>query len=114
MEPWGMLAAINVYRCDKEALADPASIRRFVATVIRAIGMQARGPLALDRFWDGELEGWAAMQFLETSSITVHVDAIWGRCFVDIFSSQAFDPDDAMAIAVEHFGGSSTVTVLTR
>ena len=54
------------------------------------------------------------MQFIETSSITLHADEVGGRCFVDIFSSQAFDPDDAMAIAVEHFGGTSTVTVLTR
>ena len=114
MEPWGMLAAINIYNCDKEALADPDSIRRFVDTVVRAIGMRPRGPLALDRFWDGELEGWAAMQFLETSSITVHIDEVWDRCFVDIFSSQAFDPDDAAAVAVEQFGGSATVTVLTR
>jgi S-adenosylmethionine/arginine decarboxylase-like enzyme len=114
MEPWGMLAAINLYGCDKEALTDPSSIRRFVDTVTRAIGMKARGPLALDRFWDGKVDGWAAMQFLETSSITVHVDEVWDRCFVDIISSQAFDPDDAMAIAVEHFGGVSTVTVLTR
>ena len=76
--------------------------------------MRARGPLALERFGDGELEGWSALQFIETSSITVHADEVGDRCFVDIFSSQAFDPDDAMAIAVEHFGGTSTVTVLTR
>ena len=54
-------------------------------TNYRAISMRAHGPLALDRFGDGELEGWSAMQAIETSSITVHADEVSGRCCVDIF-----------------------------
>ena len=112
--PWGMLAAIDLHGCDRAWLADPGPIRRFVPTVIDAIGMCAHGPLPLDRFGDGELEGWSAMQFIETSSITVHADEVGGRCFVDVFSCRPFDPDVAAAIAVEHFGGTATVTVLRR
>jgi S-adenosylmethionine/arginine decarboxylase-like enzyme len=111
---WGMLAAIDLHGCDRGRLAEPDSIRRFVPTVIAAIGMRAHGPLALDRFGDDELEGWSAMQFIETSSITLHADEVWGRCFVDIFSCRPFDPDVAAAIAVAHFGGAPTVTVLER
>ncbi len=111
---WGTLAAIDLHGCDRSRLADPDSIRRFVPTVIDAIGMRAHGPLALDRFGDDELEGWSAMQFIETSSITIHADEVWGRCFVDIFSCRPFDPDAAAAIAVAHFGGMPTVTVLER
>jgi S-adenosylmethionine/arginine decarboxylase-like enzyme len=112
--PWGMLAAIDLHGCDAMRLADAESIRRFVPSVIEAIGMRAHGPLELDRFGDGELEGWSAMQFIETSSITVHADEVWGRCFVDIFSCRSFEPDAAAAIAVAHFGGTPTVTVLER
>lgn len=36
------------------------------------------------------------------------------RCFVDIFSWRVFAPDHAVAIALEHFGGTASVTVLTR
>ena len=39
--------------------------------MIDAIGMRAHGPLALERFGDGELAGWSALQFIETSSITI-------------------------------------------
>ena len=109
-----MLAAIDLHGCDRARLADPDAIRRFVPTLIDAIGMRAHGALALDRFGDGELEGWSAMQFIETSSITVHADEILGRCFVDVFSCRAFDADAAAAIAVEHFGGTAAVTVLQR
>jgi S-adenosylmethionine/arginine decarboxylase-like enzyme len=109
-----MLAAIDLHGCERGRLADPDTIRRFVPIVIDAIGMRAHGELALDRFGDGELEGWSAMQFIETSSITLHADEVSGRCFVDVFSCRPLDPDIAAAIAVEHFGGTASVTVLER
>ena len=112
--PWGMLAAIDLHGCDRARLADPDTIRRFVPAVIEAIGMRAHGPLAIERFGDAELEGWSAMQFIETSSITVHADEVYRRCFVDVFSCRRFDPDRAAAIAARHFGGEPAVTVLSR
>jgi S-adenosylmethionine/arginine decarboxylase-like enzyme len=112
--PWGMFAAIDLHGCERSRLEDPDRLRRFVPNLIDAIGMQAHGPLALDRFGDGELEGWSAMQFIETSSITVHTDEVSARCFVDIFSCRPFDPNAAAATAVAHFGGRLTLTVLHR
>ena len=112
--PWGMLAAIDLHGCDRARLADPDSIRRFVPALIAAIGMRAHGPLMIDRFGGDELEGWSALQFIETSSITIHADEVFGRCFIDVFSCRLFDSDVAAAIAVEHFGGAPSVTVLQR
>jgi S-adenosylmethionine/arginine decarboxylase-like enzyme len=112
--PWGMLAAIDLHGCDRSRLEDPVHIRRFVPTLIEAVGMRAHGPLMLDRFGDGRLEGWSAMQFIETSSITIHADEVFGRCFVDVFSCRPYDPDAAAGIAVAHFGGTATVTMLQR
>jgi len=112
--PWGTLAAIDLHGGDRARLADPDTIRRFVPEVIAAIGMRAHGPLRIDRFGDDELEGWSALQFIETSSITVHADEVFGRCFIDVFSCRPFDADVAAAIAVGHFGGSASVTVLQR
>lgn len=112
--PWGMLAAIDLHGCGRGPLADPDSIRAFVAAVIDAIGMRAHGPLLLERFGNGDLEGWSAMQFIETSSITVHADEVSGRCFIDVFSCRPFDAEHAAAVAVEHFGGTPTLRVLQR
>ena len=112
--PWGSLAAIDLHGCDVVRLADPECVRGFVTAVIEAIGMRAFGPLRLQRFGSGELEGWSAMQFIETSTITVHADEVGGRCFVDVFSCREFDPWLAAVVAVEHFGGRPTATVLSR
>ena len=109
-----MLAAIDLHGCDRARLADPDTIRRFVPAVIDLIGMRAHGPLMIDRFGDGVLEGWSALQFIETSSITVHADEVFGRCFVDVFSCKPFDPDVAAAVAMAHFGGRPSLTVLHR
>jgi S-adenosylmethionine/arginine decarboxylase-like enzyme len=114
VKPWGMMAVIDLHDCDRSQLADPDVIRRFVPEVIDAIDMVPHGPLHLERFGDGELEGWSAMQFIETSSITVHADEFGCRCFVDVFSCRPFDPDVAAAIAVAHFGGRPTLRVLQR
>jgi S-adenosylmethionine decarboxylase len=112
--PWGMLAAIDLHGCDRESLADPEHIRGFVMTLVDAIEMRAHGPVLVERFGDGELEGWSAMQFIETSSITLHADEFGGRCFVDVFSCRPFDAERATAVAVAHFGGTPTLRLLRR
>ncbi len=112
--PWGMLAALDLHGCDRSRLEDPDRIRRFVPALVDAIGMVAHGPLMLDRFGDDDLEGWSAMQFIETSSITLHADEVNGRCFIDVFSCRSFDPGVASDLAVEYFGGTPGVTVLRR
>ena len=96
--PWGMLAAIDLHGCERERLEDPEhDPRASCRALIDAIGMRAHGPLMLERFGDGELEGWSAMQFIETSSITVHADEFGGRCFIDVFSCRPFDSERAAA-----------------
>lgn len=112
--PWGMMAVIDLRDCDRERLADPDTIRRFVPDVTEAIEMRPYGPLHIERFGQGELEGWSAMQFIETSSLTIHADEFSGRCYVDVFSCKAFDPELAAAIAERHFGGRAKLTVLHR
>ena len=52
------------------------------------------------------------MQFIETSSITIHADEFGGRCFIDVFSCRPFDAERAAAVAVAHFGGTPTLRVL--
>jgi S-adenosylmethionine decarboxylase len=112
--PWGILAAIDLHGCDRRRLEDPDTIRAFVPSMIEAIGMRAHGPLQLERFGAGNLEGWSAMQFIQTSSITIHADELSNRCFIDVFSCRPFNTEAAAATAAAHFHGRSTLTVLQR
>lgn len=112
--PWGILAAIDLHGCERRRLEDPDTIQAFVPSMIEAIGMRAHGPLRLQRFGDGKLEGWSAMQFIETSSITIHADELSNRCFIDVFSCRPFNAKIAAATAAAHFDGRSTLRVLDR
>jgi S-adenosylmethionine decarboxylase len=112
--PWGKLAAIDLHGCERSKLVDSAVIVAFLAELVPAIGMEAHGPVHIDRFGDGELEGWSAMQFIKTSAVSVHADEVGCRCFVDVFSCKEFEAERAARIAHSHFGGTPHVRVLER
>jgi S-adenosylmethionine/arginine decarboxylase-like enzyme len=114
LAPWGMMAVIDLHDADHNRLADPDVIRAFVPEVIEAIGMVPHGPTMIERFGEGDLEGWSAMQFIETSSLTIHADEVGGRCYIDVFSCKSFDPEVAAELAVRYFGGWPKLTVLQR
>ena len=108
---WGKSTAINLYGCNKKTLADPDAIKKFIATVIKKIHMVAHGPTYIERFGSGDLEGYSAMQFIETSSITIHCDEVGGRAFIDIFSCKDFDPDTPKTFACDYFEATSSQSV---
>ena len=112
--PWGKLAAIDLHGCERSKLVDSAAIVAFLRELVPAIAMEAHGPVHIDRFGDGELEGWSAMQFIKTSAVSVHADEVGCRCFVDVFSCKEFDAERAARMAHSHFGGTPRVRVLER
>ncbi len=114
-KPWGKLVSINLHECDFDKLSNPEMIKAFVVEIIVKIGMKAHGEIQIDRFGYGELEGYSAMQFIETSSITVHCDEVGRRCFVDIFSCKDFDEKKAEKFSEHFFGAKGTMaTTLVR
>lgn len=112
---WGKSIAIDLHNCDLTVISDPERIKQFITEIIKVIDMKAHGPTYIDRFGSGELEGWSAMQFIETSSITVHADEPGRRCFVDVFSCKEFDETKAETFAKNFFGATeSKATTLMR
>jgi len=88
---WGMVAAIDLYGCHPRFLSNPTKIRQLIIVLCKKIGMKRFGPALIERFAEGPLEGYSAMQFIETSSITMHFDEGKNRAFIDIFSCKFFD-----------------------
>lgn len=106
-KPWGKSVSINLYRCDLKKISDPESISTYIREVIRVVDMVAHGPCHMERFGKGHLEGYSAMQFIETSSITVHCDEPGRRCFIDIFSCKDFDSKQAKRFSQQYFKSQS-------
>jgi S-adenosylmethionine/arginine decarboxylase-like enzyme len=110
-QPWGKSVSINLFDCNLKIISDPHSIQKYVKDVIEKIDMIAHGPCIIDRFGEGQLEGYSAMQFIETSSITVHCDEPEKRCFVDIFSCKDFDTKLAKRFTVRFFQAKRATSI---
>ena len=114
-KPWGKSISIDLFDCDVSVLSNPTLIQQYVSDVVKLINMVAHGPCHIERFGYCELEGYSAMQFIETSSITVHCDEPGKRAFIDIFSCKDFDGQTALDFSKNFFkAGSDKNTVLTR
>lgn len=107
LSPWGKSVAINLFDCQQEFLMDPDKITQYIGDIIKHIKMVAHGPCHIERFGYGTLEGYSALQFIETSSITLHADEVSKRCFIDIFSCKDFDTEDAARFSQKFFGAQT-------
>lgn len=92
---WGMVASVDCYDCDRTIITTPEEIKRFIYELCDHIKMIRHGEPLIERFAEGELEGYSAMQFIETSSVTMHFDEMENRAFIDIFSCKFFEPLEA-------------------
>jgi S-adenosylmethionine/arginine decarboxylase-like enzyme len=114
-KPWGKSLALDLHECDLAKLTDPEGLKVFIQDLIKVVNMEAHGPCYVDRFGEGEIEGYSAMQFIKTSAITVHLDEVGKRAFIDIFSCKDFDADKAADFAKEYFQAHQIqTTILAR
>lgn len=100
---WGQSTHIDLYDCDSRLLGDGEKLKEFLRRLCVEIKMKAHGEPIIDRFGDAELEGFSGMQFIETSSITVHLDEIDGRAFIDVFSCKLFDEKKAIEFSKKYY-----------
>jgi S-adenosylmethionine/arginine decarboxylase-like enzyme len=113
--PWGKSTSIDLFDCDIKVISDPELIKLFITQIIKKIDMVAHGTCHIERFGIGNLEGYSAMQFIETSSITVHCDEPEKRAFIDIFSCKNFDEKLAETFSKSYFKAqTSKSTTLNR
>ncbi|OGY34509.1 MAG: hypothetical protein A3D99_03375 [Candidatus Andersenbacteria bacterium RIFCSPHIGHO2_12_FULL_45_11] len=116
-EQWGKSAHIDLTGCEHDRLTSAPILEAFVKGLVEKIGMMAHGPCYIDRFGspDSDLEGYSAMQFIETSAITVHLDEVGNRAYIDVFSCKDFVEQEAFDFAKQYFGAQNgKLTTLKR
>ena len=112
---WGKLAAINLYDCNENYIKDKKKIKEYITKLCEEIQMKKVGFPKIKRFGKGKLNGYSAIQFIETSTITVHFDETENRAFIDIFSCKDFNEKKAEAFSKEFFNAKrSEIKVLPR
>jgi S-adenosylmethionine/arginine decarboxylase-like enzyme len=101
--PFGKIALINLYNCNSILIKKKGYIKQFIKEVCKVINMKPYGKSRVKRFGKGKLKGTSALQFIETSSITIHFDEIKNRAFIDIFSCKNFDAKKAEIFSRKYF-----------
>jgi len=102
---WGKYVSIDLNGCNNY-VNNEKKIEKFVDGLCKKINMVRHGILFLDKFGEGELYGTSAMQFIKTSSITMHFDTQKGKnymAFIDIFSCKDFNEYEAETFCKNYF-----------
>ena len=103
-DAWGLLASIDLHHCNPDTIRNPEKIKQFVVELCQRIDMQRYGECLIERFGNGDLEGYSVFQFIETSCVSAHFDEkVANATYLDIFSCKYFNPFEASEFAKEFF-----------
>jgi len=103
-QAWGLLASIDLHHCNGDTIKSPELIKQFTRELCEKIDMTRHGECLVERFGNGDLEGYSMFQFIETSCISAHFDEkVANAAYLDIFSCKYFDPFEAADFAKEFF-----------
>ena len=119
MKTYGKELILDLHDCNPE-LFNEKDLTRFFKELCELIDMQ-REPLHFWVYEDPEekakapphLKGTSAVQFIQTSNITIHALDDLKAVYLNVFSCKDFESLDVMVFAKEFFGGE-IVSNLTR
>ncbi|MBS3073207.1 S-adenosylmethionine decarboxylase [Candidatus Pacearchaeota archaeon] len=104
MESWnGLSTHINLRNCDPNLIRNPKEITSFITKLCSIIKMKKYGKTQIKRFGKGDLEGYSAFQFIETSNISIHFEEAKNNAFIDIFSCKKYDFKKAAKFSKDFF-----------
>lgn len=102
-KPWGKTLSLDLFGVNRERITSCDYITTFIKVLVKKAGMVCHGPCYCERFGEGNLNGISALQFIETSSVTVHCDEVENRVFIDLFSCKDFDDQDIVQFCLYFF-----------
>ena len=110
LEDYGQEVIIDLHNVDPSFFA-MKNVRHYVEKLCDEIGMK-RGPIyvwgddkSLGTMHNPKADGISCVQFLYTSSITIHALDELQKVFVNIFSCRKFDAEQALKFTTKHIGG---------
>jgi len=104
---WGYHLLLDISGCNDE-IQNRSTIETFIKDLVKAIDMKAVGEPMVKDFAEGTpLGGFSAMQFIETSSITIHFVNSSRTAYLDVFSCKDFDQNAAIDLVKERFGAKN-------
>ncbi len=114
MNSYGEELILDLHHCDSQgARFTRAQIQKYIDELCDLIEVE-KGDL---HFWDYEdepheydcapdrLKGVSVVQFIMTSSITIHTLDVYKQVMINVFSCDDFNAYDVRKLSLRHFGG---------
>ena len=102
---YGLELLLDLYGCNPETIRSKTALRDYNEQLVKLIGMKAVGKTIIpEKFGSGTLHGYSAIQFIETSSVVIHIAEKMLEAHIDIFSCKPFDAKLAAQFTKEFFG----------
>lgn len=107
---WGEHLICDLYDCDKEKVADIENIKAFTAELLTTIEMLPLGDCKYENLIGDDavekgIDGYSFVQFIQTSSLTIHFVNSTGRVYCDLFSCKDFNDIVVRNLLLKWFGG---------
>jgi S-adenosylmethionine/arginine decarboxylase-like enzyme len=103
---WGSELMVDVAtELPRELLASQAYLDRFLFDAVQAANMVPWGKPHFQRLDNcpEQLVGYSAVQFIHTSSLTIHVCELVGRVYINLFSCGDFETERIMGVINDAF-----------
>ncbi len=102
---WGLEHRLDLCNCDHDSVKSIEKVTEYLKTLPGKIDMICYGEARVYRFGENSLEGVSGMQFIMTSSITIHCDEVGNEAMINVFSCKEFDPEIVREYSKKMFGG---------
>ena len=89
---FGLELLLNLYDCDLKIMKSKRKLLEFLMKLCRVIKMNICGKPIIRRTGKAHLYGYSLVQFIETSSITIHTCDPIREIYLDLFSCKEFNP----------------------
>ena len=107
MECWGITTLIDLYGCDVNEFKSEIGINVYITDLIKLIDMKKFGELDLVHFGTNKkVEGYTAIQKIETSSIVCHFANQSGYADIIIDSCKPYSSKKAVHFSKKYFSAS--------
>jgi hypothetical protein len=103
MKVWGKEITMDC-RCDVKKVNCPENLSAFLKELVVRIDMKAYKEPQIELFGEGGLYGYSALQWIQTSCITLH-STLDGQLYLNLFSCKTFDEGVVKKCVLEYFGG---------
>jgi len=108
---WGLATSIDLFNCNPETLRDGEKIKKYLIELCELIDMKRFGEPLIVRFGaDPIVQGYSAVQLIETSCISGHFAEDSNSIYLDIFSCKYYDLNNVVEFTKEFFGAESVKT----